>query len=106
MICQCCKKDGCLGKAQVSSIETFIYAAKLRKDECFQPLHVDLGNLTSREVLWHNSCYASYTSERNMGSLSTVKSGDVNPRSERNRTPIDWTKCIFCRKASHKKDAN
>lgn len=104
IICQSINKGACLRKAQVPSIEKLIYAAHVRKDECFERLHVDFGNLTSRDVLWHNSCYASYTSERNLHSLSTV-SGEVNSRSDQGkRISFDWTKCLFCRNASHKKD--
>ncbi|CAB3983850.1 Hypothetical predicted protein [Paramuricea clavata] len=102
-------KHDCLRKAQVPSVEKFIYASNICKDDCFDRLHIDIDNLTSREILWHNSCYASYTSERNLRSLSTGQTGspqvnEVSLKSQRNRPLIDWTKCIFCRNASRKRD--
>ena len=112
IICQESNKHDCLRKAQVPSIEKFIFAANIRKGDCFDRLHIDIDNLTSREILWHNSCYASYTSERNLHSLSSSQTGspqvnevsEVSLKSQRNRPSIDWTKCIFCRNASRKKD--
>ncbi|CAB3981721.1 multidrug resistance-associated 4-like isoform X1, partial [Paramuricea clavata] len=105
-------KHDCLRKAQVPSIEKFIFAANIRKDDCFDRLHSDIDHLTSREILWHNSCYASYTSDRNLHSLSTGQTGspqvnevsEVSLKSQRNRPLTDWTKCIFCRNASRKRD--
>ncbi|XP_028412609.1 uncharacterized protein LOC114535509 [Dendronephthya gigantea] len=114
VICQKSNKHDCLRKAQDSSIEKFIFAANIRKDDCFDRLQMDIGisNLSSGEILWHNSCYASYTSERNLHSLSTDQTGspqlnevsEGRSKSQRNRLSIDWTKCIFCRNASRKKD--
>ena len=112
IICQESNKHDWLKKTQVPSIENFIFAANIRKDDCFDRLHIDIDNLTSREILWHNSCYASYTSERNLHSLSSSQTGspqvnevsEVSLKSQRNRPSIDWTKCIFCRNASRKKD--
>ena len=112
IICQESNKHDCSRKAQVPSIEKFIFAANIRKDDCFDRLHIDIDKLTSREILWHNSCYASCTSERNLHTLSSSQTGspqvnevsEVSVKSQRNRPSIDWAKCIFCQNASRKKD--
>ena len=74
-------------------------------------MRIDIGNLTSREILWHNSCHTSYTSELNLHSLSSSQTSSpqvnevskVSVKSQRNCPSIDWAKCIFCRNASRKK---
>ena len=99
-------------KHKFHQLKSLFFAANIRKDDCFDRLHIHIDNLTSREILWHNSCYASYTSERNLHSLSSSQTGspqvnevsEVSLKSQRNRPSIDWTKCIFCRNASRKKD--
>ena len=79
-----------------------------------------------KDIFWHAGCYVSYTSKTNIdrvkkrklesseGSRSivgeiyvpTAPSDMPNPtRVARSQTSItDWSKCVFCKKLSNKKD--
>lgn len=104
IMCQS-NKESCLRNAQTPSIEKLIYSANVRKDEVFERLHVDFSQLKSLDVLWHNSCYACYTSEHNLQSLATDEAKEVNSsKFQQRRVSFDWTKCLFCRNASRKGD--
>ncbi len=104
IICQESNKHDCLRKAQVPSIEKFIVAANIRKDDCIDRLHIDIDNLTSREILWHNSCYASYIydgpSTGQMGSPQVNEVSKVSLKSQGNRPSIDW--CLLSERFSQK----
>lgn len=57
----------------------------------------------SNEVLWHRSCYSSFTNEGHIrriqsnSSSSTSTKEEQAPASRRSSTsPVDWSKCMFC----------
>ena len=58
----------------------------------------------SNEVLWHRSCYSSFTNEghirriqSNSSSSSTSTKEEQAPASRRSSTsPVDWSKYMFC----------
>lgn len=89
----------------------------IRQDDVYQRLSPDLDLLYENEVLWHPSCYATYTSVQNIKyALSkasrVVKAADTDdmstepsPRVSRSSVaPRDWSKCMFCKKITHKKE--
>lgn len=105
VICQKITKEECLRKGKSTSIEKLIQASNLRKDGVFDRLTSELEDLKHRDVFWHNSCYASYTSTHNLQSRIYPDACREEPSNRRaKRLSFDWSKCIFCRNASHKKD--
>ena len=99
------------------AIETFVSAAKRRRDEVYSRLSGEVDDLAKRDVYWHSSCYSSYTSEQNIRyataaqhhtdeEVSGSKGKEVQSRTSRSSVnPTDWSKCLFCRNKTHKKVA-
>ena len=61
--------------------------------------------LTVVNVKWHKSCYASYTSVRN---LCRTECGIINedmpgpssfPQARKSHTLTNWSLCVFCQQA-------
>ena len=115
LICQFDSKDK-LRKGKESSVANLTSKLKIRKDDVYQRLSPDLDLLYENEVLWHASCYATYTSIQNIkyasNKTSTVveedikeESSDLSPRASRSSiTPHDWSKCLFCKNRTYKKE--
>lgn len=114
VICQIDRKNETLRKAKESSVQTLIRAINLRKDEVYNRLRADLSELCNRELQWHSSCYAAYTSEHNIrhslpakeegGEILQHGSADVGSRLSRSFSePTDWSKCFICGNKTHKK---
>jgi len=101
------------------AIETFISASKIRKDEVYDRLAQDLDNLVHKDVFWHSTCYASYTSQQNIRYAKGDQQIDMSrkeredersesfpTRSSRSSVlSIDWSKCLFCHNKTYKKVA-
>ena len=114
IICQVDKPD-VLRKAKASSIAVFVRSLQLRKDEVYDRLSEEISNLCDREVVWHSSCYSSYTSEHNIQHAKGAGKVDIQDTSNTsNRTAhiglrsssnvsIDWSKCFICRNRTYKK---
>lgn len=107
-----------LEKAE-SSVANLISKLKIRQDDVYQRLSPDLDLLYENEVLWHAPCYATYTSVQNTcikyassKASRVVETADTNdmstepsPRVSRSSVaPQDWSKCMFCKKITHKKE--
>lgn len=67
-LCIICQNsdDKPVRKAQVSSIQNFLSAMGLRRDDVFDRLEPDLATLTDRQIVWHSCCYETYTSRQNL----------------------------------------
>ena len=114
IICQVDKPD-VLRKAKASSIAVFVRSLQLRKDEVYDRLSEEISNLCDREVVWHSSCYSSYTSEHNIQHATGAGKVDIQDTSNTsNRTAhiglrsssnvsIDWSKCFICRNRTYTK---
>ncbi len=117
IICQSDSKDQ-LRKGRESSVANLISKLKIRQDDVYQRLSPDLDLLYENEVLWHASCYATYTSVQNTcikyassKASRVVEAADTDdmstepsPRVSRSSVaPQDWSKCMFCKKITHKK---
>ena len=99
-------------------MSTYISSAEKRNDSV---------DLEFKDIFWHASCYASYTSKTNIDRVKKIKLessegsqsivGEIciptatsdmpNPtRVARSQTFITdwWSKCLFCKQLSNKKD--
>ena len=65
IICQD-SADESVRKVQVSSIQNFLSAMELRRDDVFDHLEPDSATLTDRQIVWHSCCYKTYTSRQNL----------------------------------------
>jgi len=81
IICQSDSKDK-LRKGKESSVANLISKLKIRQDDVYQRLSPDLDLLYENEVLWHASCYATYTSVQNIKYASSKGTKVVEPDSE------------------------
>lgn len=95
-------------KAQVSSIQNFQSAMEIRRDDVFDRLSPDLASLTDRQIVWHSSCYETYTSRQNLRYMidktdELAKMPESTARRVQ-RISFDWSKCFFCKNKTHKKD--
>lgn len=101
-------------KASTVGISTFLSAAKQRGDDVYRRIESEIQDLRKRDIVWHISCYKSYTSKRNLSfvkhetSTSVVSSAasvphEVESRSSRSKVAsLDWSLCMFCQKTKHK----
>ena len=115
IICQSDSKDK-LRKGKESSVANLISKLKIRQDDVYQRLSPDLDLLYENEVLWHASCCATYKSVQNIKYASSKATKVVEADSENMSTepsptvsrssvaPHDWSKCMFCKKITHKKE--
>ncbi|CAB4025743.1 Hypothetical predicted protein, partial [Paramuricea clavata] len=95
--------------AKPSSLEKVVSALKQRQDEVSQRLTPnDLCHVEGKHVLWHSSCYEAFTSKQNLQfSESKTSNNPVDVKvGKRGGTLFDWSKCMFCRNATRKKDRN
>ena len=60
---------------------------------------------TGLNILWHKSCYSSFTSQDKIDRLKVTKDIESpetsqisveKPSTRRSLQPVDWSKCIFC----------
>lgn len=65
IICQSDSKEN-LRKGKQSSVKNFISKLQIRQDDVYERLSPNFDVLYKKEVLWHASCYATYTSEQNI----------------------------------------
>ena len=95
-------------KAQVSSIQNFLGAMEVRRDEVFDRLTPDLVTLTDRQIVWHSCCYETYTSRQNLryviGKNQEQATTPESTTKRVQRMSFDWSKCFFCKNKTHKKD--
>jgi len=115
IICQADSKDK-LRNGKHSSIVNLISKLEIRQDDVYERLSPYFSQLYENEVLWHASCYATYTSLQNMKYVSSASKQEGNLeeaegttassiRSSRsNVAPHDWTKCLFCKNRTYKKE--
>ena len=109
-LCIICQEsdDKPLRKAQVSSIQNFLSAMELRRDDVFDRLEHDSPTLTDRQIVWHSCCYETYTSRQNLRYMvdqncEQAKIPESTAKSVQ-RISFDWSKCFFCKNKTHKKD--
>ena len=104
----CQKSNNVLRVAQPSSIEKLISAVNIRQDELSQRLSsIDLHHIDGNDVLWHSSCYETYTSRHNLQYCLLWPFSDDHhqePRTRHTLISFDWSKCIFCKNATRKKE--
>ncbi len=108
IICQL-DRDEKLRKAQESSIANFISKLKIREDDVQKRLATDLEKLQEHDVLWHSTCYASYTSPENLKYVRQISTEDnvQHQRGRMSRSTVsvtDWSKCLFCKNRTYKKN--
>ena len=103
-----------LRTATESSISKFIDAINIQQGECYELLKYDINNLRECPIVWHNICYAKYTSTKNLKYTrkrshtpptlgeedKPAESSSIATRSS--SSAIDWSLCMFCQKKSHK----
>lgn len=110
IICQMGTQE-CLRKPRESSIQTLVAALKLCRDDVYERLKSDLDSLSSSSVQWHSNCYAKWTSKENLRykqqislSSTTLSVSAGTSGVSRGQCPTtDWTKCLFCKRQTHKK---
>ena len=107
IICQD-SDDKPVRKAQVTSIQNFLSAMELRRDDVFDRLEPDLATLKDRQMVWHSCCYETYTSRQNLRYVVDQNGEQAKmPESTAKRVQrisFDWSKCFFCKNKTHKKD--
>lgn len=110
VICQADRSNEILRKAKESSVSTFTSALTLRQDEVYDRLSEEIDHLSSSNVLWHSSCYSTYTSQQNILYATASSSQHDEKASKDDRritwsalTPPDWSKCFICHNKTHKK---
>lgn len=82
-ICQKKIQDCPLRKGKSASIATFVEASKSRQDDCFRRLQREgMDNLSENEIMWHASCYASYTSQQNLKYVSSAATSQKQSNAE------------------------
>ena len=67
-LCIICQEsdDKPVRKAQASSIQNFLSAMELRRDDVCDRVERDSPTLTDRQIVWHSCCYKTYTSRQNL----------------------------------------
>ena len=102
----CQMNNDVLRTAKPSSIEKVISALELRQHEISQRLSPDdLRYTEGKKVLWHSSCYETYTSTQNLRYCEAQSSsGVIQSESKERPKSFDWPKCIFCKNATWKRD--
>lgn len=118
IICQSDSREN-LRKGKQCSVKIFISKLQIRQDDVFQRLSPNFDVLYENEVLWHASCYATYTSEQNIKYASNQRSSTMQREkikfaettselcariSRSKAVPHDWSKCLFCKNCTHKKE--
>ena len=105
-----------LQTASSESISKFVEAAKIRNDEVHQRLESDISQdqLEAGKIKWHKTCYASYTSTRNVayseGAQSTTEdegpctSTSSHLQTRRSLTMTNWALCLICQKPKCKQE--
>jgi hypothetical protein len=95
-----------------SSIERFVDCLKARLDHVYDRVFPDIHSLSNQSVLWHSSCYESYTSKQNLRYIKNILlssenenvAGESLAKSRRSSSSaIDWSTCLFCKRKTHKK---
>ena len=78
---------------------------EVRQDEISHRLSADdLRNVAGKDILRHSSCYETYISKQNLRYYGVQSSSDVQAESKERRMVFDWSKCLFCKNATRKKD--
>ena len=115
IICQSDSNDD-LRKAKESSISNLISKLQIRQDEVYERLKTDFNLLHENEVFWHTSCYATCTSKQNIKyaakavteveerAKKSTEPGSSERVSRSGVAPHDWSKCLFCKKRTYKKE--
>lgn len=100
----CQTKNDVFRKAKPSSVEKVISVLEVRQDEVSQSISSE--DLLRREgdVFWHSLCHETYTSKQNLQYHSVQSSSDIEDQRRKRDTPFDWSKCIFCKNVTKKKD--
>ena len=101
-------------KATSTGIVAFSKAAELRNDDAYRRILPVIQSLSTMDILWHASCYKTYTSKRNLSFIKPSSSNTCDPvsdtfspstetRSSRSQVcSLDWSLCLFCQKKKHK----
>jgi len=103
----CQKSKNVLRVAQPLSIDKVISALNIRQGELSQRLSsIDLHHMNGNDFLWHSSCYETCTGNHNVQyCLSQPLSDDhQEPRTRHTSISFDWSKCIFCKNSTRKKE--
>ncbi|CAG2205309.1 unnamed protein product [Mytilus edulis] len=103
----------------VKSKCSFFSSLERRNDEICQLFVEEYGSfaeipMDSLNMVYHRSCYKSYTSKHNVSVSVGNKSNEALDEETKNRVPsartrsqsilIDWNACIICNNKSYKKD--
>ena len=99
----CQTKNDVLRKAKPSSVEQVISALEVRQDEVSQRISSEDLLRRDGDVLWHSSCYETYTSKQNLQYHTVQPSSDIEVQRRKRDTPFDWSRCIFCKNVTKKK---
>ena len=101
--------------AQRDSISKFLKAAAIRDDNVFERVNPEAEELLVETVLWHKSCYKSYTSKTNLERFEKTSAEKSKQQREAMETEqqrltrrslegssVDWQLCLFCQKRKYK----
>ena len=66
-----------LRKGKETSVANFVSKLNVRRDSVYERLSPDLELLYENEVLWHASCYVTYTSTQNIKYAAASKTSVV-----------------------------
>ena len=66
-----------LRKGKETSVANFVSKLNVRRDSVYERLSPDLELLYENEVLWHASCYVTYTSTQNIKYATASKTSVV-----------------------------
>ena len=118
LICQLYTRES-VSCATSAGISNFQDALRKQNDDVAQRLaSEDLLDLLPTGLIWHRNCYAKYASSCNLSfvnkrssetSYTTKTTTEESEESELIHTTrsassgMDWTKCMFCQKITHKK---
>ena len=106
IVCQISSTES-LQSATDKSLPSLVSAATERRDSVFLRLDKVLPDIAVKEVLWHRSCYKTYTSKWNVlfspnsNSETSDKTHNLNQNATMLRSgvsTIDMSLCIFCQR--------
>ena len=115
LICQLYTRES-VSCATSAGIIRFQDALRKRNDDVAQRLAS--GDLLPTGIIWHRNCNAKYTSSHNLSfvnkrsSKTSYTTKTTTEESEESKlihttrsasSGMDWTKCMFCQKITHKK---
>ena len=112
IVCQS-KRDETLKEATDISLASFVNAVSDRRDDVYLRIENNLSSITDQKVVWHRSCYKTYTNKSNIARKTQKESGKSYTPADSfshltklrsTRSSFDESLCVFCQKVYCKRD--